>query len=681
MTFRLILLLILLVQPLLLIAQDSICLSRIKDRELLWKTEKITFTNSLSTHFSKIPKSKKWTKVDSLSAPSGEGYTWLKASVFNDQESATFLDLDFRAADSINVFAQNADTTIFLRTGPYTDVRNWLYPEEPGLVPVYLKSHQALTLYIRLWSDTGRPFSMQNIYAQTRARSLQTSVEGYRNFIGRIEFNGFFLGAVAFTMLFFLFIFIKVRKTVFLLYALYLLGAGVYAIVVKTLPYSFLPKIAYLNYPLTYKLGEPVQYLFFAAYVAFGKSLLDMDARYEWLNRITKFFIASLVSAGILLLGYNFYHFDYKLQQQAFVFSRMIILPVSFLLLLWIIIAVHNPVKWFFIAGSSLFFVGSLFAVIVDPKSRHLFFGEMGFNPVVSFKTGILLESLCFALALGYKLRLAQIEKDSASDAYIKQLELNKKMAASENERLEKMVIERTEAVIEKTRLIEEQKQTQLQATFDRQLSEMEMSALRSQMNPHFIFNSLNSIRYQILKKDYDSAAIYLTRFSKLLRYILQNSREHTVSLADEIEINKLYVQLESLRFDQGLEFRLDISGQVDISEIMVPSMLLQPYIENAVKHGLVPSKKETKKLTISVASCQEEGYTFVIEDNGIGRVASGKRTLLDDKQSLGMRIASERIELFNINFQPSIEVKIQDLYDGSSPLGTRVTFTYQNNS
>ncbi|WAC14949.1 histidine kinase [Dyadobacter pollutisoli] len=679
MKSRLILLLIVLCPSAAIFAQDTVFLSRIKDRERLWVTGNVYFTNNPAAHFSKISRSEKWGLIDSLSATPPSGYIWLKTTVYNEQDSDVFLDLDFRAADSIIVFANNADTTFSLGTGPYTDVRSWHYPEEPGLVPIYLKSRQALSLHIRLWSDTGRPFSMTDIYAQTRERSLRTSVEGYRNFVDRIEFNGFFLGAVTFAMLFFLFIFIKVRQKVFLLYGLYLLGAGLYSIVVKTLPYSFIARIAYLNYPLTYKLGEPVQYLFFAAYVAFGKSLLDMNERYGWLNRLTKCFIALLVSAGMLLLTYNFYDFDYPLQQKAFVFSRIAILPFSLLLLIWIILQVRSPVKWFFIAGSSFFFAGSLFAVVVDPKSRHLFFGEVNFNPIVSFKTGILLESLCFALALGYKLRLAQNEKDKASNAYIEQLELNKKMAASETERLEAMVAERTEVVIEKTRLIEEQKQIQLQSTFERQLSEMEMSLLRSQMNPHFIFNSLNSIRYQILKKDYDSAATYLTRFSKLLRYILQNSREHVISLADEIETNRLYVQLESLRFDQGLEFNLDISREIDISEIMVPPMLLQPYIENAVKHGLVPSSRESKKLTITVRP-YGEGFIFIVEDNGIGRKASSKRTLLDDKQSLGMRIAGERIELFNFNFQPKIQVNILDLFEGPIPFGTRVTFTYQHN-
>ena len=424
-------------------------------------------------------------------------------------------------------------------------------------------------------------------------------------------------------------------------------------------------------------LGEPVQYLFFAAYMAFGKSLLDINKSHNWLNRILQVFIAALSASGIILLSYNILFFDYQLQQKAFIVSRLIILPLAVSLLLWIIIRVQNPVKWFFIAGSSFFFTGGLLAVMVDPKSRHLFFGEMDASPTVLFKTGILFESLCFALALGYKIRLAQNDKDRATKAYIHQLELNRTMASTETDRLEKMVSERTAEIVEKNLQIETQKQFQAQSDFQRQLSEMEMTALRSQMNPHFIFNSLNSIRYQILKKDYDSAATYLTSFSKLLRYILQNSREHVVSLGEEIEVNKLYVQLEGLRFSQGLEFYLDLDPEAEISEIMIPPMLLQPYVENAVKHGLVPSQKELKRISIRLET-SNNGYLIVIEDNGIGRQPHVTPTFVKDQQHLGMKIAAERINLFNLNYAANIELEIKDLFDGLTPAGTRVIFTYK---
>lgn len=656
-------------------SQDTLVLSRIENRFLLSGTNFLLQSNSANFHFSEIDTSE-WAKT-SQSIIDRQG--WVKLTLKNDLGYDELVDLNFQSADSIIIYQKKTKGDFPLITGPYTQLSQWLVPEEPGMVPLTITSDETIELYIRLWSDAFRPNPFSNIYIQTRRESLSNMVDTYRNYIGKVEFNGFFLGYVTFAMTFFLLIYIRLREPAFLLYSVYLLGAGVYAIVVKSLPYSLLSRLAYLDYPLTYKLGEPVQYFFFAAYIAFGKALLDIDNRYLGLNRLIKALIWILVIAGFTLLIFNFFHFKYYFQQIAFIYSRIIILPTGLILLVWIAMVVQNRIKWFFITGSSLFFIGGALAVMADPKSRDLFFGYMNINPVVSFKSGILLESLCFALALGYKIKIAQREKERVSENYIEQLELNKIMAASETERLERMVEERTEILLEQTRQIEEQKQAQLQSSFEKQLSEMEMSALRSQMNPHFIFNSLNSIRYQILKKDYDAAATYLTRFSKLLRYILQNSREHVVTLADELDVNRLYVQLEALRFDQGLEFILNISDQVDITEIMIPPMLLQPYIENAVKHGLIPSKKSTKKLTICISE-SSDGYIFTIEDNGIGRTAAKQHVHMTDKQSLGLKIADERIVLFNRNFEPKITVSISDLYDTFEPRGTLVTFTYKLN-
>ena len=272
---------------------------------------------------------------------------------------------------------------------------------------------------------------------------------------------------------------------------------------------------------------------------------------------------------------------------------------------------------------------------------------------------------------------MTQNATEKATKDYINQLELNRQMAASETERLEQMVHKRTDELIEKTRQIEIQKQRQLRVDFERKLAEMEMKGLRSQMNPHFIFNSLNSIRYQILSENYEAASTYLTRFAKLLRYILQNSREHTINLDEEIEMNRLYLLLEGLRFSQGFEFEFKIHDDIDISEIMVPPMLLQPYIENAIKHGLVPSKKPLKRLEISISKLKN-GYTIVIEDNGIGRKMASTHTKLHDKQSLGMIISDERIALFNAHFQIKIKVIVSDLVENGNPAGTRITFHYK---
>src|SRR5690606_4874940 len=188
---------------------------------------------------------------------------WLKAIVHNDTQDSTYLDFNFLSADVITTHIFTSGTEYILETGPYLTPHKWPFHEQPGLIPLSFQPGQTSTLYFRLWSEEGRPFLLKNAYIQTRSDSLLESVLGYRSFVARTEFNGFFLGAITFTMLFFLFIYFKVRDRVYLYYSLYLLGAALYALVVKSLPYSNLARLAYLDFQITYKLGEPVQYLFF----------------------------------------------------------------------------------------------------------------------------------------------------------------------------------------------------------------------------------------------------------------------------------------------------------------------------------------------------------------------------------------------------------------------------------
>lgn len=320
--------------------------------------------------------------------------TWvnLQWRLENDLGAPAYVYLHVPSADSIiivHAVNQSVDTSII--TGPFVSAVRWAFPENPGIVPLRIAPGKAVNIQARLWSAPGRPFSTKNIRLQSSEFTLGQSLDAYRASTGRTEFNGFFLGAVVFAMLFFLLIWIRGRQRVFLYYSLYLLGAAVYSLVVKSLPYSYLAKVAFLDYPLTYKLGEPIQYLFFGAYIAFAVELLDIDSRYKWLSYFVSGFMWLLAVAGAGLLIFNIVHFDYLLQQKAFVISRLIILLVALMLLVWIIYKVQSPVKWFFVTGSSFFFIGGLLAVMVDPKSRHLFFGVTGLNPVNFFKAGILL--------------------------------------------------------------------------------------------------------------------------------------------------------------------------------------------------------------------------------------------------------------------------------------------------
>ena len=206
------------------------------------------------------------------------------------------------------------------------------------------------------------------------------------------------------------------------------------------------------------------------------------------------------------------------------------------------------------------------------------------------------------------------------------------------------------------------------------QAAELEMQALRAQMNPHFIFNSLNSINRFILQNNKTQAAEYLTKFSKLVRLILQNSQATLISLESELEALNLYLELEALRFDQHFKFKIKIQDNLDPSMLKVPPLIIQPYAENAIWHGLM-HKEEKGQLDIKVSGENDHLY-FKITDNGIGRkqaaeLASKSATR---HKSMGSKITANRIAILNRLNGKESPVTINDLVnpDGSAA-GTEV--------
>lgn len=663
-------------------AGDTLFLSTVDVRKALWETGKARILYSRTDlPPDRVLSHDGWEQYTKPYSGHENGYYWIHLTVYNDLPDSVYLDLVGVKADSILLYKLSPEPMLIQVTGNYVNPRDWVFPEYPELAFVHAGPGKESSLLLRLSSHRGIAFTPDQLRLQTRGYTNQEMVDNYRKFMGRTEFNGFFLGGVCIMMIFFFFLYFWMNEKALLYYTIYLAGAASYAVVVKTLPYSELARVAYLNYELTYRLGEPIQYFFFASYAWFGKHLLDIDQRYGYLYLFLRVTAALLVMAGIILLIENIFWFDFSFQQKIFVWTRLILFPLVITMMFWTAIVVKSPVKWMFIAGSSIFILGGLLAFTVDPKSRYLFFNSDFISPVLAFKSGILLESIFFALALGYKLRAIRISKERVTSAYIEQMELNRKLTATENERLERMVRERTEEILEKNRLLEEQKQQQIKAEYEKQLSEMEMQALRSQMNPHFIFNSLNSIRHQILTRNYDNASNYLVRFARLLRKILHNSRRHVIPLSEEIDLISLYLQLEKLRFGDKFEYELHIDEYIDAEGILIPSMLLQPYVENAIKHGIAASQREKRRLNIRISETGE-GFQYIIEDNGIGREAALKlRTLEKEKTGLGLRITDERIALFNSSFDQKISVLFDDLKgEDGEPMGTKVIVSHTNN-
>ena len=218
----------------------------------------------------------------------------------------------------------------------------------------------------------------------------------------------------------------------------------------------------------------------------------------------------------------------------------------------------------------------------------------------------------------------------------------------------------------------EERRRSDLQ----KRIGNVELLALRSQMNPHFIFNTMSSIQHFIANNEPDEALKYLSRFAKLMRAIMGNTKQPSITIHDELETLKLYLELEAMRFANKFEYSFHIDPGIDVNYEEIPSMLIQPYIENAIIHGLLP-KSGNGKLTIDLTK-KDNFIIATIEDNGVGRARARElnKSRLSQHRSLGMSITKERLSILNhLNKSENrLNEEVTDLFDEKgSPAGTRV--------
>jgi tetratricopeptide (TPR) repeat protein len=215
-------------------------------------------------------------------------------------------------------------------------------------------------------------------------------------------------------------------------------------------------------------------------------------------------------------------------------------------------------------------------------------------------------------------------------------------------------------------------------AELKQQAAELEMQALRAQMNPHFIFNCLSSINRFIFKNDNKLASDYLTRFSRLIRMVLIHSSKKLIALEDELEMLRLYLDLERLRFKDAFDYSITTTNIVDAGAIFIPPLLLQPFCENAVWHGLMhkESKGHLNIIISEVISENEKVLHCVIEDDGVGRekAAEMKSKSAESEKSMGLKITTERLALLNRENNFSTFYKIEDVVnENNEVVGTRV--------
>jgi anti-sigma regulatory factor (Ser/Thr protein kinase) len=215
------------------------------------------------------------------------------------------------------------------------------------------------------------------------------------------------------------------------------------------------------------------------------------------------------------------------------------------------------------------------------------------------------------------------------------------------------------------------------ESQYKQKITETEMQALRAQMNPHFFFNSLNSIENFIMQNEKKLASDYLNKFARFIRGILDSSTNDLIELNKDLESLQLYIDLEQLRFNNKFIYICQVDPQLQDGEYRVPALLVQPFLENAINHGIGPSDRKDLKICLEV-KLHNNKIHYIIEDNGIGREQSALYNRLNKPfhKSVGMKLTQERINIFNQEPGNTENLKIIDLYDEDhKPTGTRIEF------
>lgn len=220
-----------------------------------------------------------------------------------------------------------------------------------------------------------------------------------------------------------------------------------------------------------------------------------------------------------------------------------------------------------------------------------------------------------------------------------------------------------------------------IKTALNRRIAQVKMDALRSQMNPHFVFNCLSSLKLFVEKNETEKASDHISKFATLLRRVLDDARTDTETVALERELDTLrrYVELEMIRFKEKFEFRMDINPGIDLQSIEIPPLILQPYVENAILHGL--QHKTNGKGLLLVKMEEGEGHVkIIVEDNGVGREAAKaiKARNPVPQQSHGLNVTAERLDYFSQKYHIRTSVETTDLRDAAGATGTRVTLTFQ---
>jgi sensor histidine kinase YesM len=420
------------------------------------------------------------------------------------------------------------------------------------------------------------------------------------------------------------------------------------------------------------QLNWPLQLYYNSFYLLFGASFLNLKVHLPKLNKVIRWFVLCILVIGTVYL--LFLH----AQDRSQYFDRfflLVFLPLIEILSFYTLyksLFLPTKLKYFMVSASLIYMTLAFLSLYLSFALKDLF----GLQPLFYFNLGIILESTIFALGLGYKIFGIYKAKNAAQKKLITQLQATEEVRKEANERLQQEVTEKTKEVAQLIQKQEEQARVKLRMEYEQEIMEMNLTSLRNQMNPHFIFNALNAIKSAIISDRQGDAVSYLNKFSKVLREVLKNSENEAYTIQEEMDTLTLYVNLENIRFENKIAFSIDNQGELNLRNFLIPPLLLQPLLENAIWHGL-SLKEGARSLSICIMAPVSDHIQIDVEDNGIGRERAQeiKAKKVFQRDSLGVKLTQDRLRLFAQKREQAYDMQVIDLYDEvGTPLGTRVS-------
>ena len=403
--------------------------------------------------------------------------------------------------------------------------------------------------------------------------------------------------------------------------------------------------------------------------------ILQLKKKYPRVDLATKFFLYAQLFVSTLFTAFWIAHVDPNWYKKIYFYQQFLLLLMFYSWAIYLSTIRKGFYKYIFF-GALTISLGFTFHFLVQFFELYYllpsWLGEDKRGSVNHFIQLALVIDMCFYFA-GLAFRDLQVEKDKNifQKQLITQLEANSVLQEKFTSELEQQVKENTQELLTQREALETQKQAKILAEFERKFSESELKALRSQMNPHFVFNILNTIESYSLENNKEAVSDMIQKFSKLTRLVLENSMNQLVPFQNDWKSLQLYIELEQMRYADKFVVLYNVQDEITEQDFFIPPMIIQPFVENAIVHGL--RNKANGNGILDLSASLQNGYIVVqVKDNGIGREKAAllKANNPIQKKSLGIKVTRDRISMFNnLNHDKKAKVEIQDLSEGTEVL------------